>query len=261
MTTKIVFPPEWGYRLLESIENVVSEAILEISPTETKLCAFDLSHIMLVLIRLPKDVFSAYECTKPVKIGLNFADVKKIAQQLKKLKEPLEVEVLEKDKKTVFKAKKAKLSLTMLDIEEQGMDLKGILAMADDSEASIFTLNGATILDALNIAEIYGETMTFKSANEKLAFSTIGNVGDMEYEVESDDYAETPKWGDKSENIFANSFLKHCVKFIELGDKTVGKITLKAEAPLIIRIILAEKGEIFLALAPRVEEDDANLEE
>jgi hypothetical protein len=103
----------------------------------------------------------------------------------------------------------------------------------------------------------------FKVGNEKLTLSTQGNVGDMEYEIEEKDFAETskPVWGHNGTNVFATSFLKTCVKFIELTDGNAAKFTLFEGNPLLCEIVLAEHGSIFIALAPRVEEEENTFEE
>jgi hypothetical protein len=143
----------------------------------------------------------------------------------------------------------------MIDVEGEEINIASLVDFKEEDGTSKFGLPKKILTEALEIAEIYADTSRFTVKAEKFQFTAVGKIGDMEYDVEHDDYSVPPEWGADCQSFFANGFLKNVIKFMGLSKDAV-MFHLCAEKPLIVDITLPESGKIMLALAPRVEEEE-----
>jgi proliferating cell nuclear antigen len=257
---KCVFPKEWGYDLIAAIAGTISEGNFIVTPEKLIFTAMDLSHIALIHVELPKAVFTTYECTQIETIGVNFEDFKKLTEQLKEKKEPLELSTDIQKKKILLKAKNLHPSLAMIDVEGERIDVDSLLAMKEEEGVTHFRMPKKVLVEGRKLAEIYNEVIQFTIKEEKLTLSTQGNIGDMEDEINAGDYSEGPTWGNDCQVVFANSFLKNIEKFIDLSEQD-SQFFLGNEKPLIIETTIAELGKTIAVLAPRVEEEEGGAGE
>jgi hypothetical protein len=95
-----------------------------------------------------------------------------------------------------------------------------------------------------------------------LIFSSTGQIGEMEYDLNEDDLIETDINGTSS-GAYSLTFLKAILKIASITEKL--EISLKTDHPLKMIFNLLEGGELSYFLAPRVEEvefeDDDDMDE
>ena len=119
------------------------------------------------------------------------------------------------------------------------------------------------IVEAIKDAEIYSEIMNMIATEGKgLVFSSTGQIGEMEYDLNEDDLIETNISGTSS-GAYSLTFLKAILKIASITEKL--EISLKTDHPLKMIFNLLEGGELSYFLAPRVEEaefeDDDDMDE
>ncbi|KKM81861.1 hypothetical protein LCGC14_1325480, partial [marine sediment metagenome] len=95
------------------------------------------------------------------------------------------------------------------------------------------------------------------NANEGkgLIFSSSGQIGEMEYDLNEEDLIESELQGSSS-GAYSLTFLKAILKIASITEKL--EIALKTDHPLKMNFDLLEGGKLNYFLAPRVEEEEFN---
>mgnify|MGYP006311243511 CR=1 FL=1 len=174
-----------------------------------------------------------------------------------------------KEKKLIIEmlpesGKKArKFTMALIDIEGEDINMESLESMEFDNRCTM----GIKILDeAIKDAEIFVVVLQVKVQNSKesdeksLSFSTTGNIGDMDYELENELLTDK-EFSNESLGIFAISFLKNILKSAAVANEV--KLELKSEAPLKMNFNFTDltNSRILYFLAPRVEEDEDSMYE
>jgi len=108
------------------------------------------------------------------------------------------------------------------------------------------------LVEAIKDAEIYSEILNIKAIeNEGLLFSSSGQIGEMEYNLTTDDLIES-NLSETSTGAYSLTFLKAILKIAPITEKL--EISLKTDNPLKMIFNILEGGELSYFLAPRVEE-------
>ncbi len=247
--------------MFEAVSAIISETLLKVDPDKgITLTAMDLSHICLVSLSLVKEDLDEFVADQKYELGINLEDLVKI---LKRSGSSDEISLIHdpKDKKLLIvmkpkEAKKArKFTISLIDIEGEEINLESLEAMEFDNKVRMGLKN---LDEAIKDAEIFAEVLQVQAAQDKLIFSTTGNIGDMEYVLEKDEL-ESSELATESTGIFAISFLKNILKISAIADKV--ELELKSEAPLKMIFDILNSSRIMYFLAPRVEEDDDSMYE
>ncbi len=224
----------------------------------------DPSRICLLKLSIKKESFDAYECAQDTKIGLNLDALDKILKR-SATNDSIEIEHADNDNKIKIKMKREgasrtrtfSLALVQMDIEEIPMEnLLGI------EYPTMFVINPDFLVEAIKDAEIYSEILNMKAEeNQGLIFSSVGQIGEMEYDLQADDLIES-NLSDSNSGSYSLTFLKAILKLSSITEKL--EISLKTDHPLKMIFNLIEGGELSYFLAPRVEEadfDDDDMDE
>jgi proliferating cell nuclear antigen len=228
----------------------------------------DLSHICLVSLNLDKSDLDEFETDQDYEVGINLEDLVKIIKR-SNTNDAIIFSHDPQEKKLVIEmipesGKKARtFTMALIDIEGEDINMESLEAMEFDNKCKM----NINILDeAIKDAEIFAEVLQVEvgdsksSESKSLSFSTTGNIGDWDYELENE-LLEDKEFNSDSVGIFAISFLKNILKASSIADKVA--IELKSEAPLKMNFNFTdlEKSRILYYLAPRVEEDDDSMYE
>lgn len=254
--------------IFDAVSAIISETLLKVTADGINLTAMDLSHICLVSLNLHKDDLDEFETDQDYELGINLEDLVKILKRSGS-NDAIIFSHDPKEKKLIIEmlpesGKKArKFTMALIDIEGEDINMESLEAMEFDNKC---TMEIKILDEAIKDAEIFAEVLQIKvqdspdSKEKSLNFSTTGNIGDMDYELENELLAEKD-FSNESLGIFAISFLKNILKSSAVANKV--KMELKSEAPLKMdfNFIDLEKSRILYFLAPRVEEDDDSMYE
>lgn len=250
--------------IVETLASIIDETEFRVTPKEFTISAMDPSRICLLKLSIKKDNFDDYKCSKDSKVGLNLDDLDKILKR-SAANDAVEIDFNEKDQKIKIKMQREgtsrtrTFSLALLDIDIEEIPMENLLNIEYSSK---WVIDTDFLVEAIKDAEIYSEILNIKSIEDQgLVFSSTGQIGEMNYELELDELIETDITGTSS-GAYSLTFLKAILKISSITEKL--EISLKTDHPLKMIFDLLEGGELFYFLAPRVEEaefDDEDMDE
>ena len=252
--------------IVETLASIIDETEFRVSPKDFTISAMDPSRICLLKLTISKENFEDYKCGKESKVGLNLDDLDKILKR-SATNDSVTIDFNEKDQKIKIKmqnkedAKKRTrtFSLALLDIEIEEIPMDNLLGIEYPSK---WVIEPEFLVEAIKDAEIYSEILNIKAdENAGLVFSSSGQIGEMEYELDNEELIESDI-NETSSGAYSLTFLKAILKLSSITEKL--EISLKTDHPLKMMFDLLEGGELNYFLAPRVEEaefDEDDMDE
>jgi len=239
--------------LIETLSNIIDETVLKITPNELVIKAMDPSRICLLKIRMAKFDFDEFDCKGEISIGLNLDDLNKILKRSGK-DDSIELSFKENSQKLKIQfareKRKRTFSLSVLDLDIEEIPMDNLLTIDYETE---WKMNLEILVEAIKDAEIYSELINIKVIeNQGIIFSSIGQIGEMEYSLEVDDLIENNIYGE-SEGAFSTDFLKKIFKLSSIIETFT--ISAKTDNPLRIDFEFLEGGVLNYFLAPRIDSD------
>lgn len=243
--------------IVETLSSIIDETVFQVTKNEFTISAMDPSRICLLKLTIKKDGFDEYKCTKDSKVGLNLDDLDKILKR-SAANDNIEIDFNEKDQKVKIKMKRSEgssrvrtFSLALLDIDIEEIPMENLLGIDYPTK---WVIDPELLVEAIRDAEIYSEILNIKAEEDKgLLFSSSGQIGEMEYNLEAGDLIEA-QLGDTCMGAYSLTFLKAILKIAGITEKL--EISLKTDHPLKMIFNLMEGGVLSYFLAPRVEEAD-----
>ncbi|MBY8984607.1 MAG: proliferating cell nuclear antigen (pcna) [Candidatus Lokiarchaeota archaeon] len=242
--------------IVETLASIIDETEFRVTPKEFTISAMDPSRICLLKLSIKKDDFDEYECSTESKIGLNLDDLDKILKR-STTNDTVEINFTETDQKIKIKMQREGVSrtrtfsLALLDIDIEEIPMDNLLKIEYDSK---WVIDTDFLVEAIKDAEIYSEILNINANEGKgLIFSSSGQIGEMEYDLNEDDLIESQLKGSSS-GAYSLTFLKAILKIASITEKL--EISLKTDHPLKMNFDLLEGGKLSYFLAPRVEEEE-----
>jgi proliferating cell nuclear antigen len=247
---------------IETLATIIDEAKFQITPSEFIVEAMDPSRICLLNLTIKKGDFDEYECSEECYVGLNLDDLDKILKR-STANDSIELSFNESDQKIKIKMKSPEkksrtrtFSLTLLDVDIEEVPMENLLSIEYKSD---WVMDTDFLIEALKDAEIYSEILNMKAIEDQgLVFSSSGQIGEMNYELDTEDLIEANIEGNAS-GAYSATFLKSILKISAITERL--KISLKSDHPLKMNFDLLEGGELQYFLAPRVEDSDFDEDE
>ncbi len=252
--------------IIETLSSIIDETQFKVTPTDFTISAMDPSRICLLKLSIKKENFDEFKCSKETKVGLNLEDLDKILKR-SSINDNVEIVFKEEDQKIKIKmnregsSRTRTFSLALLDIDIEEIPMDTLLNIEYPSR---WVIDTEFLVEAIKDAEIYSEILNMKAiVDQGLIFSSTGQIGEMNYELGVEDLIET-NINEPSTGSYSLTFLKGILKISSITEKL--EISLKTDHPLKMVFNLAEGGELFYFLAPRVEdgefgEDDDDMDE
>jgi len=242
--------------IVETLASIIDETEFRVTPKEFTISAMDPSRICLLKLSIKKDDFDGYECSKESKVGLNLDDLDKILKR-SAANDSVEINFDESNQKIKIKMQREGISrmrtfsLALLDIDIEEIPMDNLLKIEYPSK---WVIDPDFLVEAIKDAEIYSEILNI-NANEGqgLIFSSSGQIGEMEYDLNEEDLIESELQGTSS-GAYSLTFLKAILKIASITEKL--EIALKTDHPLKMNFDLLEGGKLSYFLAPRVEEEE-----
>jgi len=240
--------------IVETLSSIIDETEFRVTPKEFTITAMDPSRICLLKLSIKKDDFDEYQCNEESKVGLNLDDLDKILKR-SAANDSIEIDFKQKEQKIKLKMQREgtnrtrTFSLALLDIDTEEIPMENLLKIEYPTK---WVIDADFLVEAIKDAEIYSEILNIKAIeNEGLLFSSSGQIGEMEYNLTTDDLIES-NLSETSTGAYSLTFLKAILKIAPITEKL--EISLKTDNPLKMIFNILEGGELSYFLAPRVEE-------
>jgi len=242
--------------IVETLASIIDETEFRVTPKEFTISAMDPSRICLLKLSIKKDDFDDYNCSKESKVGLNLDDLDKILKRSAP-NDSVEIDFNEAEQKIKIKMQREGVSrtrtfsLALLDIDIEEIPMDNLLKIECPSK---WVIDPDFLVEAIKDAEIYSEILNIKAEEgQGLVFSSTGQIGEMEYDLNQEDLLES-NISDVNSGAYSLTFLKAILKIASITEKL--EISLRTDHPLKMIFNLLEGGELSYFLAPRVEEAD-----
>lgn len=247
--------------IIETLASIIDEAKFKITPKEFTVEAMDPNRICLLKLTIKKGDFDEYHCPEVLYIGLNLDDFDKILKR-STANDSIEISFKEDEQKIKIKMKRPEssrirtFSLALLDIDIEDVPIENLLNIEYPSK---WAMDPDFINEAIKDAEIYSEILNMSALEEQgLNFSSSGQIGEMNYEIDLEDLSE-PDINGTNKGAYSLTFLKAILKISAITEKL--EISLKSDHPLKMIFDLLEGGVLQYFLAPRVVEVDFDEDE
>jgi proliferating cell nuclear antigen len=259
--------------MIEAVSALIDETYFVADEKGLTLTAMDESHICLMSMDLPKEIFTGgYTCAEQVKMGVNLEDLSKI---MKRAAAADAVEFTHKPDGekfgVVMKGTGTRTFNTRLvEIDEEKIPPVAELDVLFGARA---TFDVSVLEEAVKDAEIYQDTLEITLTKDGLKMAAAGEVGDIEYLLTQDHLDAldvTTERVDKdsgktlavpvARGVFSLAFLKNILKISAITDKVTLHVAENAPMKLEFEITLPDlpaKGRVVYFMAPRVEEAES----
>lgn len=231
------------------ISDLVSEVRFSISADAIELVAMDPANVAMVIFKLLSSCFAEYEVKDAKGIAINLNDLKQV---LRRVKPDDTLTIEQKDGKIVLTAKSAKggstrkFSLALIDLEEREQKVPSLEFKAKVSLAA------ERLNEAVEDADIVGESVSFAAEQKKLLISAAGDLRKADVEIAADKQT-TIEASEKVKSKFSTEYLKKMIQGSKLADSVT--LRLGENYPIKIEYTLVDKLQLAFILAPRVDND------
>ncbi len=254
--------------LIEALKEILTDANMEFDKTGLKIIRMDLTHTVLVHLKLSADDFEYYYCerekTNPLVVGVNMIFLFKLIRTIgnddtlhlyieKANQGVLGIIIENSEKNSVTKYK-----LNLMDLDEEYFTIPNTVF---DSVITLPSSDFQKIVKDINNLSSDIEIKSITNENgSRLIFSCKGDFAEQETIIgETQDGIVFSKLDENAENNFSivqGVFsAKHLVSFCKCTNLCNSiEIYLKNDYPLILKYTCASLGSIKLCLAPKLEE-------
>jgi proliferating cell nuclear antigen len=239
--------------LIEALKEILPDTNIEFNPTGIRIITMDLSHTVLVHLRLDGSQFEHYYCPEKIVVGVNMLNLFKLVKTMNNNEtltlyitqsDPsrLGIRIENGDKDTVTNFK-----LNLLDLDEEEIEVPPAqFSSVINIPSSDFQKICRDMSNLSNLIEI-------KSADNQLMFTCKGDFAQQETIMGENtngiSYVEKQNAYDIIQGVFS---LKHLVLFTKCTNLcNVIQMFLENDYPLIISYQVGSLGEIKFCLAPK----------
>ena len=239
--------------LIEALKDILQDVNIEFDETGIKIVAMDVSHTVLVHLKLEAKNFEHYYCKKKIIIGVNMTNFFKLIKSMSNndtltlfIKEVdnnhlgIKIENCEKNSVTNFK-------LNLLDLNDESIQIPPA------SFDSVITMPSSDFQKLCRDMSGLSDTLEIKSVDNLLILSCKGDFCTQETRLGQTNNGMTFVKNNNPSDIVQGYFaLKHLVLFTKCTNLCNSiEMYLKNNYPLIISYSVASLGNIKLCLAPQ----------
>lgn len=238
--------PKYLKESVSIISELVTEGTFKITPDNIELIAMDPANVAMVVFKLMGSTFTEYDVKKPELLGINLNNLKQVLRRVK-ANDSISLEIEENKLKITLKGTSTRtFHLPLIDVEEKEQkvpDLKFAATITTDSEI----LN-----EAIEDADIVGESVSFMADSKHFVVSATGDLNKANIDISGGDGTKITAT-EKVKAKYSIEYLKKMIDGIKLSDKV--KIEFAKDYPLKLDYVEKNKVQLAFILAPRVDND------
>ncbi|CAG9798411.1 unnamed protein product [Chironomus riparius] len=246
-------------KVLDSIKDLLNEAIFDCSDSGIQLQAMDNSHVSLVSLNLRSDGFDKYRCDRNLSLGMNLANMAKI---LKCANNNDTVTIKAQDNAdTVTFMFESQNQEKMSDYEMKLMNLdQEHLGIPETDYACVVRMPAHEFARICRDLTQFGDSVTVMCTKEGVRFSSSGDSGTANIKlsqtssVDKEDEAVTIEMQEPVSLTFACQYLNSFTKATPLSAQVC--LSMSPDVPLVVEYQIPDLGYIRYYLAPKIEDDD-----
>lgn len=230
------------------ISELVTEAKFKITKDGIELVAMDPANVALVIFKLLASSCVEYDVKEDVRLSLNLNNLKQVLRRAKP-NDIVTLEVEENKLRVVLNSKtKRTFSLPIIDADEKEQripDLNFPLVISMDAER---------LVEAIEDADIVGESVSFIGENNKLTLSAEGDTSKAHIEILPDETTTiTSTTGEKIKAKYSVEYLKKMIPAGKLAPTV--SLSFNKDYPVKLEYKAVDTLLLTFILAPRVEND------
>ncbi len=235
--------------LMSTISILVEEANFNLSPEGLKLRSMDPSHVAMVDLELPNEVFQEYDCPESVTIRLSLDGLVKLLKSAKS-GEIVELSYIGETRKmelTVRNEVKKQFRFSTLDIMEEETPTPKI------TFKSKVKMTSNSFKEVIDDAHAISDSVSLEANPEKFTIVAEGEISAAKFEIDKNSPAIIELVTE--ENSKASFNLTYLTDMIKAGVSVSELLNLEfsTNMPLRLEFPLPQSGILFYYLAPRIE--------
>ena len=229
--------------IVNTVSSIIEEAPFEVKEQGIYMRAMDPSHISMLDIEIPKEMFDEFSIDKEISLGIDMDEMRKIMYRAK----PSDILVMNAEESkihmTFIGESKRKFGLPIIDVLEKRSKLPEIPFTAT------VKLNSDIFQDGIKDAAVVADHITFEARKDSFLIRAQGDTSDIETVNEKDSMIEYDV-KEIAKATFNLSYLSDISKSI-YGTMV---IKLGSDVPLMLEFDI-DKAKVKFILAPRIERE------
>lgn len=229
--------------IVNTVSSIIEEAPFEVKEQGIYMRAMDPSHISMLDIEIPKEMFDEFSIDKEISLGIDMDEMRKIMYRAK----PSDILVMKAEESkihmTFIGESKRKFGLPIIDVLEKRSKLPEI------PFTTTVKLNSDIFQDGIKDASVVADHITFEARKDSFLIKAQGDTSDIETVNEKDSMIEYDVKED-AKATFNLSYLSDISKSI-YGTMV---IKLGSDVPLMLEFDI-DKAKVKFILAPRIERE------
>ena len=232
--------------IISSISTVVEEATFTADSEGLTFRGMDPSHVALVDISLPKEVFDEYKCDSDIKFGVRIDELGKLIKRADK-KDKIVLGLTSDNLLSIDMGTNKKYKIRLIESEDNETPVPNI---PYDSK---FTITSKRFDEILGDVDVIADYINIKVIDSELNFTGRGDSGDVSIDVGNDGVESI----EGSREGFGTYSLEYLMPMIKAMGTSAGFTIcyLSNNKPLKVEFRVADVGVVRFYLAPRVSQD------
>ena len=229
--------------IVNTVSSIIEEAPFEVKKQGIYMRAMDPSHISMLDIEIPKEMFDEFSIDKEISLGIDMDEMRKIMYRAK----PSDILVMNAEESkihmTFIGESKRKFGLPIIDVLDKRSKLPEIPFIAT------VKLNSDIFQDGIKDASVVADHITFEARKDSFLIKAQGDTSDIETVNEKDSMIEY----DVKENAKATFNLSY---LSDISKSIYGTMVIKlgSDVPLMLEFDI-DKAKVKFVLAPRIERE------
>jgi len=240
--------PKYLKESITIISDLVNEASLKITPEAIELVAMDPANVAMVIFKLLSSACTEYSVGEKVEIAINLNNFKQILRRAKG-NDILSLELEDNKLKVILKGTSIRtFSLPIIDLEQKEQRVPEL------NFGSIIKTHASVFNEAIEDADIVGESVSLHAEQGKLSVSAEGDLTKAHIDIRDSDTTKINVHGASPIKAkYSLEYLKKMMNGSKLADEVI--IQFNKDYPLRLDYKAIDKVALSFILAPRVEND------
>jgi len=246
---------------MESIKDLLTEAIFDCSSTGITLQAMDSSHVSLVSLSMKSDGFDTYRCDRNMSMGIHLGNMTKIMkcagnEDIITVKANDEPDTVSLVFESPNQEKVSDYELKLMDIDSEH------LGIPETEYSCVVKMPSGEFQRICRDLSQLGDSVVIACTKEGVKFSASGELGTGNIKLSqnaSSDKEEEAVIVDMNEGVcltFALRYLNFFAKATPLSNQVT--LSMSQDTPLVVEYKIAEMGFLRFYLAPKIEDQEAD---